>query len=98
MVAKHWKEIRPGYRWQRTDGAVVRWDDRSPHPNPLKPSARMWTAWEPNPSVAYLIMRRGRIRKTMDGALLKPGFPRRWKTAKAAMKAVDHEFPLKSVK
>lgn len=95
MPNEHWKEVRPGYRWERIDGAVARWDDRSPHPNSLNPASRMWTAWEPNPSQAYLMMRRGRVRKTMEGALSKPGFPRRWKTAEAAMKAVDNEHPLK---
>lgn len=83
-----------GRRWLRTDGAVVRWDDRSPYPNPAEPTARMWTAWEPNPSSAYLVMRRGILRRAQDGKLYKPGFPRRWKTADAAMRAVDREFPI----
>jgi hypothetical protein len=89
-----WCEVREGYRWERSDGAVVMWDQRSPWPNPINPRSRMWTAWEPNPSSRYLAMERGRVRRTMDGDLTKPGFPRRWKTAKAAMMVVDQEYPL----
>lgn len=93
----HWREIRVGYRWERSDGAVVMGDQRSHHPNPLNTRSRMWTAWEPDPSSRYLYMRRGRFRTTQDGGRSKPGFPRRWKTAKAAMHAVDREYPLPSI-
>jgi hypothetical protein len=93
----HWRELKRGYRWERSDGAVVMWDQRSPHPNPLNLRSRMWTAWEPDPSSLYLAMSRGRFRKTHDGGRCKPGFPRRWKTAKAAMQAVDREYPLPSI-
>lgn len=82
-------------RWRRSDGAVVMWDDRSPWPNPAITSARMWTAWEPDPSNRYLAMARGRLRQTMNGVLSKPGFPRRWKTAEAAIRAVDREYPFR---
>lgn len=89
-----WKRVND-YRWRRTDGAAVIWDDRSPYPNPVRPSARMWTAWEPDPSTKALSMRRGRLREADDGHLWKPRFPRRWNTPAAAMKAVDKEFPLR---
>jgi hypothetical protein len=81
-------------RWTRTDGAVVKWDDSSPWPNSAVASARMWTAWEPDPSERALSMTRGRLRRAQDGHLWRPGFPRRWKTAEAAMAAVDREYPL----
>jgi hypothetical protein len=84
-----------GRRCVRSDGAVVKWDDSSPHPNPAQPTARMWTAFEPDPSQKYLAMHRGRTRKAQDGHMFKPGFPRRWKTAEAAMRAVDKEFPMR---
>jgi hypothetical protein len=75
--------------------AGAKWDDSSPHPNPALESARMWTAWEPDPSDKFLGMNRGRLRRNeTDGHLWRPGFPRRWKTAEAAIKAVDREYPL----
>jgi hypothetical protein len=95
-VKERWTQVS-WLRWRRSDGAVVRWDDRSPHPNPINPTAKMWTAWEPEPSSAYLVMRRGRLRRAQDGKLYKPGFARRWRTAEAAMKAVDKEFPYEGV-
>jgi hypothetical protein len=73
---KNWR------RWERSDGAVVQWDQRSPHVRPWLPAARMWTAWEPDPSDNYLKMTNGRL-----------SWPRRFKTAQAAMRAVDKEFP-----
>jgi hypothetical protein len=91
-----WKQTKFGTRerWERSDGAIVKWDDCSPYPNPAQPTARMFTAWAPDPSDKYLGMVRGRTRRAQDGHIWKPGFPRRWKTAKAAMKAVDKEYPL----
>jgi hypothetical protein len=50
-------------RFVRKDGAVVMWDQRSPHPNPVNPRSRMWTAWEPDPSQQALTMKRGRVRR-----------------------------------
>jgi hypothetical protein len=48
MVAEMiWVEIVKDRRWERSDGAVVRYDDRTPNSNPAKDSARMFTAWEP---------------------------------------------------
>lgn len=49
-----WREVSPGLTWERIDGASVMWDQRSPYPDPANPNSRMWTAWEPNPSMAYL--------------------------------------------
>jgi hypothetical protein len=51
-------------RWTRSDGAVVKWDDSSPWPNSAVASARMWTAWEPDPSERALSMTRGRLPKS----------------------------------
>src|SRR5271166_4361717 len=89
-----WTRIS-GRRWERSDGAVVKYDDSSPWPNPAVATARMYTAWEPNPSEQALSMTRGRERRAQDGRLWRPGFPRRWKTPEAAMKAVDREYPLR---
>ena len=77
-------------RWERFDGAVVLWDDRSPYPNPENPRSLMWTAWGPGfgPETDndYLARRDGR-----DGRFTRP---RRWKTAEAAMLEVDRLYPL----
>lgn len=76
-------------RYERSDGAVVKWDDDTPYSNPINPTARMWTAWEPDPGESALMKRlRGRPRSV--------GVPRRFKTAIAAMKAVDKRWPEKS--
>lgn len=74
-----------GARYVRTDGAVVRYDDRSPYPNPICESARMWTAWEPDPGQGALSM--GRRSSWMR-------WPRRFHTAEAAMSAADRAWPL----
>jgi hypothetical protein len=71
-------------RYVRCDGAVVMWDDSSPDPNPLDPNSRMYTAWEPDPGTSYL-------KKQTPHTVF--GIPRRWKTAQAAMNAVDREYP-----
>lgn len=83
-----WSQKTPE-RWVRSDGAVVKYDSSSPWPNPAKPGARMYTAWEPDPSDKALSMERGKER--LWG---RPRFPRRWKTAEKAMAAVDREFPV----
>lgn len=88
-----WQKVN-NLRYVRCDGAVVRWDDRSPYPNPVNPRARMWTAWEPDPSIHYLCIARGRLRRSEDGNLGKPLFPRRWKTPESAMNVVDELFPV----
>jgi hypothetical protein len=71
-------------RWVRCDGAVVKYDESSPFPNPMNPRSRMFTAWEPDPSQDFLGQRSRR----------GIGWPRRWKTAQAAMRAVDRECPI----
>ncbi len=89
---KHWTcTHRPcgkhghGGRYVRTDGAVGMYDERSPYPNPLCDSARMWTAWEPDPGQGALSM--GRRSSWMR-------WPRRFATPEAAMRAVDRAWPL----
>ena len=72
-------------RYERADGAVVKYDLDSPYPNPENESARMWTAWEPNPSNRYLkVIRYGRQIRN---------WPKRWKIPENAMHAVDQLFP-----
>lgn len=88
-----WSNVH-SLRWVRCDGAVVMWNHRSPWPNPAKDSARMWTAWEPEPSQNYIAVHRGRYRRCVDGVNRKPSFPRRFKTAEAAMKCVDQLHPV----
>lgn len=78
-----WTQISSN-RWDRNDGAVVEWNQKTPYSNPANPNARMWIAFGPPPSELYLLQRSKR----------GFGFPRRWKTAKAAMIAVDTEYPI----
>jgi hypothetical protein len=78
-----WKKVNDN-RWERLDGAVVKYDVSSPNPNPAKETARMWTAWAPDPSQASLSMSR-------CSSLLR--WPRRWKSAEKAMQAVDKAYP-----
>ncbi len=80
-----WTCERPDYRYVRTDGAVARYDDRTPYSNPAVESARMWTVWEPDPGDRALLMGR-RSSKFL--------WPRRFHTATAAMKAADRAWPL----
>lgn len=49
----------------------------------MGPSKLEWIAFEPDPSEDYL------IRYSKDGL----GYPRRWGTAYAAMRALDREYP-----
>lgn len=51
------------------------------------PSHQQWIAFEPDPSEAYL------IRRSKSGM----GWPRRWASAEAAMRAVDREHPYSSL-
>ena len=82
-----WTCTRPERRYVRTDGAVVKYDDDSPYPNPLLASARMWTAWEPE----------SRPELPQDDWRNARGFtwPRRYKTPEAAMRAADRAWPMK---
>lgn len=72
-------------RWERADGAVVRdVGASSPESKPWLPGHRGWMAFGPGPDEHnYLSMPFG---KRFRG-------PRKWKTAEAAMRAVDREFP-----
>jgi hypothetical protein len=100
MVEAGWRQVS-GRRWERRDGAVVKWDDSSPYPNPEVAGSRLWTAWEPDPHQGALSMSRGFQRYAPDARpghrYWRPRFPRRWKTAAAAMRAVDREYPLASL-
>ncbi|VVC05826.1 Uncharacterised protein [uncultured archaeon] len=87
-----WVEVRKD-RLERKDGAVVEWDDSSPYSFILNPRARFWVAYEPNPSTRAVSMERGKIRKDEKGNPYRLRCPKRWKTAEAAMKAVDKIFP-----
>lgn len=51
----------------------------------MGPRKLEWMAYEPDPSEDYL------IRRSKSGL----GWPRRWSSAKAAMRAVDREYPLR---
>jgi len=82
-----WRRLT-NLRWERIDGAVVKWDQSTPYVNPANPRGLLWTAWEPDPSQQYLLRRSKRGK----------GFPRRWKTAAAAMREVDRIHPLESPK
>ena len=64
--------------WRRDDGAVVKFD--------TGPAKLQWIAFEPDPSNAYLSRPAGR------SPVLT--VPRRWRTAEAAMNAVDVEHPI----
>lgn len=81
-----------GYdRWERKDGAVVLYQ-HSPYTHYNDKRGRLWIAFPPNSELA---MQRpcGRWRRDMHGNEVRLGTPRRWKTAQAAMAAVDKEFP-----
>lgn len=86
-MRKGWTQIDLGSRprWRRDDGALVRWDDSSPNPNPENPLALMFTAWEPDPSEKA-------IYRTHRGSNLRS--PRRWGNPEQAMLAIDRAFPL----
>jgi len=68
-------------RWERHDGAVVKRSTDEYYAQPWLAGHRGWIAFEPNPSTNYLRMSNGRV-----------GWPRRWKTPEAAMRAVDREY------
>lgn len=69
-----------GLCWERSDGATVRYA--------MGPDKLDYIAFKPDPSQEYL----GRTTKRSRRGLI---WPRRWKTSKAAMRAVDREFTLK---
>jgi len=82
----HWskKTSRRQLYWERSDGAYVWYDNKTPYPNLLNPNARFWAAYGPNER--YL--RKEKRRTWMH-------IPRRWKTAEAAIKALDREVPIR---
>jgi hypothetical protein len=84
-LPRNWRRVGIR-RYERLDGVVVKWDETSPNPNPLNPNARMWTAWEPNPSQQYIKEYRGRR-----------NYPKRWKLPQNAMAYMDKEFPFPTV-
>lgn len=78
-----WREESPT-RWVRTDGAVVCYNDRTPNLRPWKADHRGWVAFGPGPDkFNYLKMRSKR----------GLAWPKRFKTAASAMKAVDAAHP-----
>lgn len=74
--------------WSEVQGASTRWllwrrDDGAIVKYAMGPRTMEWIAYEPDPSEDYL------IRRSKRGM----GWPRRWKSAEAAMRAVDKEYP-----
>lgn len=67
--------------FQRSDGAYVYPDARSAGVDPFNPTARVWCAWGVD----------GLRLKTKDGK--HRSFGRRWRSAHAAMAALDLELP-----
>src|SRR3990172_5523784 len=74
----------PRDRWDRPDGAAVIYSKDWYWANPANPRHRGWTAYAPDDEQPLTFRRRTSKRK----------HARRWKTAEAAMEAVDREFPL----
>jgi len=74
----------PRDRWDRPDGAAVIYSKDWYWANPANPRHRGWTAYAPDDEQPLTFRRRTSKRK----------HARRWKTAEAAMGAVDREFPL----
>ena len=84
-MRKGWTQIDVGPRptWRRDDGAIVKWDDSTPHPNPRRPSKLMLTGWGPS-GEPVLRTHRGKLSES----------PCRWGMLKRATQAVDRIFPL----
>lgn len=80
----YWRRISE-IRYERVDGAVVKWDDDGFYSNPLNPNSLMWTAWEPDPGQSF-VPQYAKNRKLR--------WPKRWKTYEKAIKACDEYFPL----
>lgn len=85
-MKREWKEIHHR-RWQSTDGAVVKIDEATEcnTSRPWLPNYRGWKAYGPGPDQGnYLGFNRR-----------NSGFrvARKFKTAQAAMAAVDEEYP-----
>lgn len=69
--------------WVEETGARYRRHDGAVVRLHTGPSKLQWIAYEPDPSENYL------IRRNKRGI----GWPRRWRTAEAAMRTVDKEYP-----
>jgi hypothetical protein len=71
-----------GVTWRELSDRFIRTDGAEVVLN-TGPAKLHWVAYEPSPSQHYLARPRGRFTE-----------PRRWRTAAAAMRAVDRERPL----
>lgn len=74
---------RPTDRWDREDGAAVKYSLDYYWANPAKPGHRGWLAFGPTEEQPLFYTLRGSRAK----------IHRRWKTAEAAMEAVDEMYP-----
>ena len=90
-MGREWKQTEFGKyeRWEAPDGAVVKYDHtvECDTARPWLPHHRGYMAFAPGKSeynYLKLIRRNSRLH-----------IPRKFKTAKAAMKAVDKEYPPK---
>ena len=77
--------------WLRSDGASTYWKIDSPHPNAANPRARLWTCWTADD--VKVMKAQGNLRRRADGSSFRLGVPRRFKTAQAAMRYLDSNFP-----
>lgn len=85
-MGRKWTKTRDG-RWDSDDNAVVKYDHtvECNTAKPWLPNHRGFIAYGPGPSETnYLGFRRKNSRGTI---------PRKFKTAEAAMKAIDKHFP-----
>jgi len=81
-----WHETRPGDRWDRSDGCCVKIDHsvECNSSRPWLPNYRGWKAFGNRGEFDALCFRRCNTRMQI---------PRKFKSAEAAMLAVDTEFP-----
>jgi hypothetical protein len=75
---------RPTDRWDREDGAAVKYSLDYYWANPVKPGHRGWIAFGPKDDHALFYTLRGSRAK----------IHRRWKTAQAAMAYIDEMYPV----
>lgn len=82
-----WKQVHR-QRWERDDGAVVKIDEtvQCNTSRPWLPNYRGWKAWGPGPEQSNYL---GFCRRNS-----RLNIPRKFKTAEAAMAAVDKEYPI----
>lgn len=74
---------RPTDRWDREDGAAVKYSLDYYWANPVKPGHRGWLAFGPQDEQPLFYTLRGSRAK----------IHRRWKTAEAAMDYIDEAYP-----